>query len=405
MPRTLAALLLALLVCVPAAIQAQDRGDAQGRLDKVKRELAGVAAERRRIEGQRGDATRKLRDMDERVGASNRELQQANAQLKRQQAELADMQVRRNALDKTLTAQRSKLAALLRAAYTVGDDAPLKLMLAQDRVADSSRLLAYHGYLQRDRARRIAALRAQLAGLAELERGIARTNAALVDTRARRQAELAQLDTDRAARTRTLAKLEHSYQDRRSREQVLGRDAQGLENVLAQLRAAAKRAERERRDAARQASPGAAPKAGGSRRPPPPQIANAQPMKVGGLGWPLSGSLVASFGGTLPDGRRSQGVLIAAPSGTPVHAVANGKVVFAEWMGGYGLICIIDHGDGYMSLYANNDGLLRDAGSSVKRGDTIASVGNSGGQGRTALYFELRRNGQPVDPRSWLQKR
>jgi septal ring factor EnvC (AmiA/AmiB activator) len=134
-------------------------------------------------------------------------------------------------------------------------------------------------------------------------------------------------------------------------------------------------------------------------------IANAQPIRVGGLGWPLSGTLVTAYGGTLPDGRRSQGVLIAAPAGTAVQAVANGKVVFAEWMSGYGLLCIVDHGNGTMSLYANNDGLLRDAGSDVKRGDAVASVGNSGGQGQSALYFELRRNGQPVDPRAWLQKR
>ena len=107
----------------------------------------------------------------------------------------------------------------------------------------------------------------------------------------------------------------------------------------------------------------------------------------------------------MPDGRSSQGLLIGAPAGSTVQAVANGKVVFAEWMSGYGLLCIVDHGDGTMSLYANNDGLLRDAGSSVKRGDAVASVGNSGGQGVTALYFELRRNGRPVDPHIWLQKR
>lgn len=401
-----------LLLVMTFSATAQSTREAQRKLDRTKKELNAVAAERRRIEGERGDATRKLRDADERVGASTRALQQAEASLRAQQAELASLQARRTALDRTLGAQRQELARLLRAAYTVGGDAALKLMLSQDTVAESNRMLAYHGYLQRNRAQRIAGLRAELAGLTEVEKRIADTNARLVATRAQRQAEIAQLQRDRKARTQTLAQLDARYEDQRAREKALGRDVKGLERVLADLRAAARRAEAERRAAARAAASAKKPASttrsstrSATRRPPPPVIANAQPIRVGGLGWPLSGSLLAGFGGKLPDGRSSQGLLIAAPAGSAVQAVANGKVVFAEWMSGYGLLCIVDHGDGTMSLYANNDGLLRDAGSSVKRGDALASVGNSGGQGVTALYFELRRNGRPVDPRTWLQKR
>ena len=118
----------------------------------------------------------------------------------------------------------------------------------------------------------------------------------------------------------------------------------------------------------------------------------------------MGGSLLASYGGRLTDGRRSDGVLIAAAAGTAVKAVADGTVVFADCMTGYGMILIIDHGNGYMSLYAHNDGLLRDAGDAVKRGDPVASVGTSGGQDRPGLYFELRRNGQPVNPGGWLSR-
>jgi septal ring factor EnvC (AmiA/AmiB activator) len=114
--------------------------------------------------------------------------------------------------------------------------------------------------------------------------------------------------------------------------------------------------------------------------------------------------LLAGYGGTLPDGGNSSGLLIGAPTGATVKAVANGKVVFADWMNGYGLILIIDHGNGYMSLYAHNEALLRDAGDDVKRGDAVASVGSSGGAGPPALYFELRRNGDPINPNTWLQK-
>ena len=106
----------------------------------------------------------------------------------------------------------------------------------------------------------------------------------------------------------------------------------------------------------------------------------------------------------MPDGRTSAGVLIGAANGSPVSAVADGTIVFSEWLTGYGLILIIDHGNGYMSLYAHNDGLLRDAGDAVKRGEAVASVGTSGGQERPALYFELRRNGSPVNPAGWLTR-
>ena len=107
----------------------------------------------------------------------------------------------------------------------------------------------------------------------------------------------------------------------------------------------------------------------------------------------------------MPDGRASHGLLISAGLGSPVRAVADGSVVFAEWMTGYGLILIVDHGNGYLSLYAHNESLLKDVGAVVKRGDAVARVGNSGGLAQPALYFELRRNGQPVDPAVWIGRR
>lgn len=399
---------LASAVALPAS--AQGSRDTERKLDRVKRELRDVAAERRKLEGQRGAASRQLRAADEQVGRTARALRETEAELARKREALAALQARRDGLRQTLGAQRRELAALLRAAYTVGEDAPLKLLLAQDKVADANRLLAYHGYLQRARSRRIAALTAELAELDAVEREIAREQAALDAARERQQAQVAELERDRKARADTVAKLDDRYQDRRSREQALGRDAKALERLLAELRAAAAKAAAERKAAeaaaARervraQADGQAAP----TPRPPPVAVAKTAPIQVGGLGWPLSGSLLAGYGGRMPDGRKSSGVLIGAAAGTPVKAVADGTVVFSEWMTGYGMILIVDHGNGYMSLYAHNDALLKDAGDAVKRGDPVASVGNSGGQGRPGLYFELRRNGQPVDPGTWLQKR
>ncbi|MDN5780775.1 MAG: peptidoglycan DD-metalloendopeptidase family protein [Luteimonas sp.] len=390
-----AALLAGVLLAVagaPSPAQAQSSRDTQRKLEKVNKELKEVAAERRKIEGKRGDASRQLREVDEKVGTSARSLRETETELARQQAALAGLRDKRDALQVSLAAQRSELGELLRATYTIGDEAPLKLMLSQDKVAEAGRALAYHRYLQRDRTDRIEALTTQLAELERVEREITQRQAALDAAKARQREQLAELERDRRERNATVAQLDKRYQDRRDREKVLGRDAKSLQKLLGQLRAAARAKEG-----------GSAP--GHKQRPPPIEVAKTAPIKVGGLGWPVSGTLVAGYGAAMPDGHKSTGVLIGAPAGTTVKAVADGTVVFSEWMTGYGMILIIDHGNGYMSLYAYNDALLKDAGAQVRRGDAVASVGNSGGQGRPALYFELRRNGDPVNPNSWLQKR
>jgi septal ring factor EnvC (AmiA/AmiB activator) len=402
MKALIAAAVLAVVIGTIGNVDAQDSRDAQRKLERIKRELRDVAAERRRIEGQRGAASTQLRAVDEQLGHSGRVLSETESSLAQQQASLAQLQQRRDALQSTLGARRAELATLLRAAYTVGSAAPLKLMLAQDRVADASRVLTWHRYLQRERVQRIAALTAQLRELDALERQIVQQRSALDAARQQQRAQLAQLQRDRSTRAQTVAQLEQRYRDRRSRERALGSDAKSLERLLAQLRAAAAREAGRRAAAARAAS---RPSTGGKPRPAPPVVANAAPIQVGGLGWPLSGTLLAGYGGTLPGGGTSSGLLIGASAGATVKAVANGKVVFADWMNGYGLILIIDHGNGYMSLYAHNEALLRDAGDDVKRGEPVASVGNSGNQSRPGLYFELRRNGQPVNPGTWLQQR
>ncbi|WP_318240502.1 murein hydrolase activator EnvC family protein [Luteimonas colneyensis] len=411
----MAALLLAL--AMPAGpLAAQDSREAQRRLERVKRELNEVGRERRQLEGQRGTASRALREADERVNRNARELAATEAALARQQQALAELEARRDAAAEGLSAQRVELAALLRAAYTVGGQAPLKLMLSQDDAAGANRSLAYHGYLQRSRSARIAELSAELSGLEEMERRIAAEREALAATGERQRSQAAALEKERGERARAVAELDGRYRDRSAREKALGADAKSLEGLLARLREAARRAEAERKAeaarraaAARRDSAAPAPGSGGGRSPVPdaPRVAVARsaPVQVGGLSWPLTGSLLAGYGGRMPDGRRSSGVLVSAAAGTPVTAVAEGTVVFAEWMTGYGLILIIDHGNGYMSLYAHNDSLLKGPGDRVRRGDAVSTVGTSGGQGAAALYFELRRDGKPVDPNTWLQKR
>ena len=393
---------VACLLAFAAGAHAQDTKDAEKRLQRVRGELREVAAQRRKLEGQRGDASRKLREADQQVGGTQRALQQTRAQMRRDAAELVRLQQERQRHAGDLAGKRAELAKLLRAAQFAGEAAPLKALLAQDRVAEAERALTYQGYLQRAQVERIRVLGAEVARLGALEDEILQRRSAL-DAADRKQADqLAQLQAARQQRAGLLAELDQQYRDRAEREKALGQDAKALQGLLAQLRAAAAKAAREaaraRREAERQA------KASGKPAPKRSAVATAPAMRVGGLSWPVSGNLLAAFGGRLPDGRRSDGVLIAAPAGTAVKAVADGTVVFADWMTGYGNILIVDHGNGYMSLYAHNDGLLRAAGDAVRRGDALAAVGSSGGQERPALYFELRRNGAPVNPSGWLTR-
>ena len=399
--RAAPALLLLALASFGAA-PAQDQRDAEQRLQKVRSELKEVARERRQLEDARGDASRKLREADQQVGSVQRALRQTQATLQRDGASLAQLQAARAQHAGDLAAKKTELARLLRAAQVAGEDAPLKAMLAQDRIADAERSLIYQGYLQRSQAQRIRALAAELQRIDVLEREIDARQSTLARERKQQAVQLAELESARKQRAGTLAGIDRQYRDKAGREQALGRDAKALQGLLAQLRAAAAKAARE----AARAKADAERVAKTSGRPVQKRVtvASTPALKVGGLGWPVSGGLLAAYGGRLPDGRRSDGVLIAAAAGSAVRAVADGTVVFADWMTGYGNILIIDHGNGYMSLYAHNDGLLRDAGDAVKRGDAVASVGTSGGQDQPALYFELRRNGAPVNPSTWLTR-
>jgi septal ring factor EnvC (AmiA/AmiB activator) len=415
---TVVAGVLALAAAAHAQDSKGDTKDAERRLQNVRSELREVATQRRKLEDQRGDASRRLRDADEHVGGSQRSLQQTQQQLQHGATELSRLQAERARHTGDLQTRKEELARLLKAAQLTGDAPALKALLAQDRVDEAERAVTLAGYLQRAQVARIRSVAAEIAQIQSLETRMTQQQQALDTARKQQANQLVQLQQSRQQRAGVLAGLDLQYQDRSAREKALGQDAKALQNLLAQLRAAAARAEREaaraKAEAERQAKLEAKAQAKtqaktqgktqGKSIPqrPPPALATVQ--HVGGMSWPVTGNLLASFGGRLPDGRRSDGVLIAASAGTQVKAVADGTVVYADWMTGYGNILIIDHGQGYMSLYAHNDGLLRAAGDAIQRGQPVATVGSSGGQDRPALYFELRRNGAPVNPADWLKR-
>ena len=239
---------------------------------------------------------------------------------------------------------------------------------------------------------------AQLQQLAAITREVESQRAALAASRAQQRTQLVDLQTQRSKQRRVVAQIDTQYRDRASRVQALGRDAESLESLVKRLSVVMAQVPK---PVVR------APTIAANRHGGTPQLPILTPFAGPGgrFAWPLEGNLLASYGGATADGRASTGLLIAGSPGADVHAVADGRVAFADWLKGYGLIIIIDHGNGLMSLYANNETLLKNAGDEVHAGDAVSTVGSSGGQGRNALYFEVRQGGKPVDPRAWLRRR
>lgn len=378
---------LLFLGCVSASVHAQtdeaaraaQEAQARQKLEQVRGQIKALADAQKDTSARRGDAVAALRDQELKIAATAKELRGLDAQLAAQQGKLDELLRRRAALDADLKDQRDALAALLRSAYAMGRGEELKLLLAQDNAADIARMLAYYGYFERARLGEIGALLKNLDALAKVQNDIETQQAMLKRSRGERAAQVQQLDAERVARKQALDQIDATLKDQKSRLAALGKDEKALTDLIARLR--------------------------DIFADIPKTLAGAEPFAVlrGKLQWPLRGRIVERFGGNAGGGQVSQGVLIAAKDGSEVHAVSHGRVVFADWLRGYGLLMIVDHGDGYLSLYGYNETLLKDVGDWVDAGTVVATSGDSGGRPTPGLYFELRYKGKAIDPTVWLK--
>jgi murein hydrolase activator len=378
-----AALLLLGLALAPVVVGANEdeRKAAEARLEQVRAQIRELTVERRRIEEERDAAARELREADSRVQQAVAAVRAQEQALAEQRAELARLEAERTRQEAGLGEQREELAGLLRSSHALGRHEQLKLLLAQDRIENAERALGYARVLQRQRLSRIERLRAELAELLRLHAAVEAQQSEVEAALAAQQAGLAELESERGERRALLARIERERGQAVQQLTALGRDEQSVLALLARLKDVFA-------DIPQQL--GAGQRLGGQR---------------GRLRWPLTGRVRSAFGGRLPDGRSSGGWLIEAAAGAEVRAVSHGRVAYADWLKGYGLIAILDHGDGFHSLYAHADALLCEVGDWVDAGHVIARAGSSGGLDEAALYFELRQNGRPVDPRVWLQRR
>ena len=370
-------LLAALVPALAAASPPADPDPAA--LERLRARIAALSRELAATRGAHAEAVRALRESEKAIGRVERELEAVEARLRASRRALERLRAERAALRERLARQRTALARTLRAAYLVGREERLKLLLSQEDPAALGRVLAYHRYLVRARLERIEAVRASLAALRALETRIADERERQETLHAARERERERLAARRAERAAAVARLAARLRRGEDELRRLERDRAALERLLNEVERALEGL-------------------------PRPEQARPFAELRGRLPWPARGRLLARFGARrAAGGLRWRGVLIGAREGTPVRAVSHGRVVFADWLRGLGLLLIIDHGDGWMTLYGHNRSLYKEVGDWVQAGEVIASVGDSGGRERAALYFEIRHRGRPIDPVRWCR--
>jgi len=313
-----------------------------------------------------------------------------------------DMQVHQD----ELALQNQELAGQIKAAYAMGRKEKLKLLLNQQDPALSGRMIVYYNYLNAERLAKLTDIQKSLAKLDQLDKQEQEEAALLAEDVQKKKTEQVDLVAVRKQRNELLLQLSNDFS---SNEQQLGRLKES-ENKLRSLIASWQNAESndavatEHKDGVVAPSDGSADiTENAADKDNFPTQNKAFATLKGKLPWPARGRSMAKLGGN-DETTVSDGVLIDAKEGTEIRAVTGGKVAYAEWLKGYGLLMIINHGNGYMTLYAFNQSLYKKVGDAVDAGDVIASVGQSGGRSQSGLYFGIRKNGQPIDPIEWCRK-
>jgi murein hydrolase activator len=392
-----------LLSCLSlAGLAAPTESDATAKTQELADLRTKIKALRQTMDeqtDQRSRAQTKLRALDRDIAKVAQKLQQTSAALATSDQSLAQLQQQRHTLEAGLNSQRTLLRESLAATYALGQQPELKLLLSQDDLSQASRLLVYQRYFTETQQHAIAKLQAdtdQLAALEQQTLAKQQETQTLKDTLTQQQAALqAQRETRKKALTELQAELKSTEQqlgEWRQNERDLQRLLTDIQQVLEQTR---RRQEEVRRlpDAARsKAAPAFSAVSG--------RLASAR----GKLPWPVSGPFLANYGQRRTGGNTLwRGAFIGATEGADVRAIADGEIVFADWLRGFGNLLIIDHGDGFMSLYGYNQNLAREVGEAVRSGDVVAAAGVSGGQTQSGVYFELRHHGEPIDPGQWCR--
>jgi septal ring factor EnvC (AmiA/AmiB activator) len=405
-------------LCAPLCAGANQADRKQSELDALKQRLQALQEDFHNTQADRREAADELRQSERAISSAARQLRQLDGERQRAQTELKDLSQQTAAAESRVRQQQAHLAQALRAAYLRGQGDALKLMLNGGDPNQTARDLRYLAHLSRAQHAMIESLRDDLARLAMLQQQTRQKTSELVQLQADREAEQKKLVAEKQQREQVMQRLSEQIRQQRLEISNLKRDERSLTQLVERLnKLMAQQAEREaaRARAAQQAKQSQAEEKGAaakSRRPiavnteTPVAFSTDQPFSrlKGSLRLPVAGELMNQFGAPREDGGLSwKGLFIRAAQGSVVKVIAAGQVVFSEWLRGFGNLIIVDHGEGYMSLYSNNESLYKQVGERVQPGDPIAAVGNSGGQPDPGLYFEMRHQSRPVNPLLWMK--
>ncbi len=356
-----------------ASIKERELEEVRQRISELKESMDDSAAERDRL-------TAELQDIEVAIAEQRIRLKEIEQQQRftanRKDALDADLAEREAALDD----ESAALASQVRAAYMSGSQEKIRLLLNQRDPATLGRLMAYYRYLNDYRAENIEAVMVQIRELESLRAQIAAEEARLAELARSRYAELGKLNASQESRTALLARLRKKIADEGEEVERLAAQEKDLSRLIAELTTIL------------------------SDYP----ISSEEPFSShkGRLTWPVAGTLLHDFGQPRAGGQiKWNGVVLGTQRGREVRVVYHGRIAFADWLAGMGLLVVVDHGEGYMSLYGYNETILKKSGDWVAPGDVIATVGDSGGQPQVGLYFELRRGTRPVNPRQWVTRR
>ncbi len=384
-PARLAALVLSSLAIIGTAY-----GGQQEELDNLRRRIAAMQVEMDRTSETKSEVSDSLRESERAISNSNRKLSLLAARLSATDNKLNQLQTEQHALLGKIASQQIALGKLLYQQYLGGKQEYLKLLLNNQDPDQTLRDLQYYQYIVRGRAAWLGALRSDLAALDQASKASLAQRADLASLRTEQAAQKQTLENEKRAHQRMLVKISTRLRLQHREISHLQRD----ENRLAQL---------VDKIARMLAQPKASPLFHNESLPDSHFDGSAFDQLKGKLALPVRGEVTNRFGTLHPDSPvQWKGIFLKAPSGQPVKAIAAGRVVYADWLRGFGNLLIIDHGNGYMSLYANNEILYKQVGDVLHGGDTIASVGNSGGNENFGLYFELRHESKPLDPMKWI---
>jgi septal ring factor EnvC (AmiA/AmiB activator) len=374
-------LLLSLVLLFSAAPVLAEQQVTPGQIKALQEEIADIDEWLSDAEEDRSSLERQLTDLEVQIGRLTRERRELRQQASRQQQKLTELDQQETELVRILDSQREGLKRQIRAAWMEGDTPAVKVLLNEIDPDKIARTMTYYEYLSRDTVEQLEAFSRNLKQLKttrqEVKSGRLRL-AKLEEDVADRQQKLA---ASKSQRQQTLTSLNADIKGRLNERKQLEADRQRLESLLREVEQAI------------------------ADIPSPNESAPFRSLQ-NKLPWPAGGTVASAFGDRYADGKlRYSGMLINTSEEAEIKAVHYGRVVFANWLRGFGLITILDHGDGYMTLYGHSSSLFTSPGDRINAGEAIAQAGRTGGTDNPAVYFEIRQNGEPVNPGRWLGDR